>query len=159
MREKITDFSGEFLCPKFLCILQKAAAASGNSSLNEVQQSQSPRSSRTSDITTTTTLLADSPSAIKQKFAEEVKKREDLQKELGLQVWYRKKSNNTEITSNFENFALQKSMKAEMEMAMKLLEKDVHEKQDTIIALRDQLEDIKNINLEMYTKLQVFIYL
>ena len=46
-------------------------------------------------------------------------------------------------------------MKAEMEMAMKLLEKDVHEKQDTIISLRDQLEDIKNINLEMYTKLQV----
>ena len=46
-------------------------------------------------------------------------------------------------------------MKAEMEMAMKLLEKDVHEKQDTIISLRDQLEDIKHINLEMYTKLQV----
>ena len=46
-------------------------------------------------------------------------------------------------------------MKAETEMAMKLLEKDVHEKQDTIISLRDQLEDIKNINLEMYTKLQV----
>ncbi len=49
----------------------------------------------------------------------------------------------------------QRSMKAEMEMAMKLLEKDVHEKQDTIISLRDQLEDIKKINLEMYTKLQV----
>lgn len=48
-------------------------------------------------------------------------------------------------------------MKAEMEMAMKLLEKDVHEKQDTIIHLRDQLEDIKSINLEMYTKLQVTI--
>ena len=50
---------------------------------------------------------------------------------------------------------LQVSMKAEMEMAMKLLERDVHEKQDTIISLRDQLEDIKHINLEMYTKLQV----
>ena len=46
-------------------------------------------------------------------------------------------------------------MKAEMEMAMKLLERDVHEKQDTIISLREQLEDIKHINLEMYTKLQV----
>ena len=46
-------------------------------------------------------------------------------------------------------------MKAEMEMAMKLLEKDVHHKQDTIVCLRDQLEDIKDINLEMYTKLQV----
>ena len=46
-------------------------------------------------------------------------------------------------------------MKAEMEMAMKLLERDVHEKQDTIITLREQLDDIKHINLEMYTKLQV----
>ena len=42
-----------------------------------------------------------------------------------------------------------------MEMAMKLLERDVHEKQDTIITLREQLDDIKHINLEMYTKLQV----
>lgn len=38
---------------------------------------------------------------------------------------------------------------------MKLLEKDIHEKQDTIISLRKQLEDIKTINLEMYRKLQV----
>ena len=44
-------------------------------------------------------------------------------------------------------------MKAEMEMAMKLLEKDVHEKQDTMVTLRAQLEDIKAINLEMVTKL------
>lgn len=49
----------------------------------------------------------------------------------------------------------QKSMKAEMEVATKLLEKDVHEKQDTIRSLRDQLEDIKSLNFEMYTKLQV----
>ena len=49
-------------------------------------------------------------------------------------------------------------MKAETEMAMKLLEKDVHEKQDTIISLRNQLEDIKNINLEMYEKLQVILF-
>jgi S-adenosylmethionine:tRNA-ribosyltransferase-isomerase (queuine synthetase) len=46
-------------------------------------------------------------------------------------------------------------MKAEMEMAMKLMEKDVHEKQDTIVTLRDQLDDIKSINLDMYIKLQV----
>lgn len=46
-------------------------------------------------------------------------------------------------------------MKSEMEVAMKLLEKDIHEKQDTIISLRRQLEDIKLINLEMYKKLQV----
>lgn len=45
-------------------------------------------------------------------------------------------------------------LKAEMEVAMKLLEKDIHEKQDTIISLRRQLDDIKLINLEMYKKLQ-----
>lgn len=38
---------------------------------------------------------------------------------------------------------------------MKLLEKDIHEKQDTIVSLRRQLDDIKQINLEMYRKLQV----
>ena len=48
---------------------------------------------------------------------------------------------------------LEIQIKAEMEMAMKLLEKDVHEKQDTIISLRSQLEDIKGVNLEMFTKL------
>lgn len=48
-----------------------------------------------------------------------------------------------------------KRQKEEMEVAMKLMEKDVHEKQDTIISLRSQLDDIKMINLEMYRKLQV----
>ncbi|XP_011156884.2 protein RUFY3 isoform X2 [Solenopsis invicta] len=62
----------------------------------------------------------------------EKKSRQDLEKELELQI----------------------SMKSEMEVAMKLLEKDIHEKQDTIISLRRQLEDIKLINLEMYKKLQ-----
>ncbi len=46
-------------------------------------------------------------------------------------------------------------MKVEMEMALQLLEKDIHEKQDTVIGLRKQLDDIKAINLEMYQKLQV----
>ncbi|XP_037975588.2 RUN and FYVE domain-containing protein 2 isoform X1 [Plutella xylostella] len=63
---------------------------------------------------------------------EERKKSAELQKELDLQV----------------------SLKAEMEVAMKLLEKDIHDKQDTIISLRRQLDDIKLINLEMYKKLQ-----
>ncbi|CAH1964818.1 unnamed protein product [Acanthoscelides obtectus] len=49
---------------------------------------------------------------------------------------------------------IQMCMKAEMEVAMKLLEKDIHEKQDTIVSLRRQLDDIKLINLEMYKKLQ-----
>lgn len=47
------------------------------------------------------------------------------------------------------------SLKAEMEVAMKLLEKESREKQDNIISLRKQLDDIKMINLEMYKKLQV----
>ncbi|EDW82951.1 uncharacterized protein Dwil_GK22599, isoform A [Drosophila willistoni] len=49
---------------------------------------------------------------------------------------------------------LQVSLKAESDMAMKLLEKDIHDKQDTIVSLRRQLDDIKQINLEMYRKLQ-----
>ncbi len=51
--------------------------------------------------------------------------------------------------------SLQMSMKAEMEMAMKLLEQDVNDKQETIRTLREQLEDIKQINMEMYSKLEV----
>ncbi|XP_070136900.1 protein RUFY3 isoform X4 [Drosophila bipectinata] len=51
---------------------------------------------------------------------------------------------------------LQVSLKAESDMAMKLLEKDIHEKQDTIVSLRRQLDDIKQINLEMYRKLQKY---
>uniref|UniRef100_A0A672SLT9 RUN and FYVE domain containing 2 n=1 Tax=Sinocyclocheilus grahami TaxID=75366 RepID=A0A672SLT9_SINGR len=49
---------------------------------------------------------------------------------------------------------VQVSMKQEMEMAMKLLEKDIHEKQDTLIGLRHQLDDVKAINVEMYQKMQ-----
>lgn len=50
---------------------------------------------------------------------------------------------------------VQVSMKQEMEMAMKLLEKDIHEKQDTLIGLRHQLDEVKTINVEMYQKMQV----
>jgi hypothetical protein len=46
-------------------------------------------------------------------------------------------------------------MKAEMEVAMKLLEKDIHEKQDTIVNLRVQLDEVKSMNVELNTKLQV----
>jgi RUN and FYVE domain-containing protein 1 len=67
--------------------------------------------------------------------ADERRKRQDAERELELQV----------------------CLKAETEMAMKLLEKDIHEKQDTIVSLRRQLEDIKQINLEMYRKLQVIL--
>ncbi|XP_052069940.1 RUN and FYVE domain-containing protein 2-like isoform X1 [Mytilus californianus] len=69
---------------------------------------------------------------LKSKLEEETKMRLDVEKELELQI----------------------GMKQEMEMALRILEKDIHEKQDTMISLRKQLEEIKAINLEMYQKLQ-----
>ncbi|XP_019864722.1 RUN and FYVE domain-containing protein 2 isoform X2 [Aethina tumida] len=69
---------------------------------------------------------------IKQRLEEERKLRQEADKELEIQM----------------------CLKAEMEVAMKLLEKDIHDKQDTIVSLRRQLDDIKLINLEMYKKLQ-----
>nr|CAG4643122.1 EOG090X043H [Ilyocryptus agilis] len=69
---------------------------------------------------------------LKLQLAEEKNRRLDLEKEL----------------------QLQSSMRAETEVALKLLEKDIHEKQDTIISLRKQLEDLKLVNLEMYRKMQ-----
>ena len=50
---------------------------------------------------------------------------------------------------------LQISLKQEMEVAVRLLEKDIHEKQDSIVSLRKQLDDIKAINIELYGKQQV----
>ncbi|XP_028030157.1 RUN and FYVE domain-containing protein 2 isoform X2 [Bombyx mandarina] len=75
---------------------------------------------------------SDKDSEMSKALEEERKKYLEMQKELDLQI----------------------SLKAEMEVAMKLLEKDIHDKQDTIISLRRQLDDIKLINLEMYKKLQ-----
>uniref|UniRef100_A0A8K9UJG9 RUN and FYVE domain containing 1 n=1 Tax=Oncorhynchus mykiss TaxID=8022 RepID=A0A8K9UJG9_ONCMY len=60
------------------------------------------------------------------------KKEEELERELKLQV----------------------GLKQEMEMAMRLLEKDTHEKQDTLQALRQQLDQVKTLNLQMFHKTQ-----
>jgi len=38
---------------------------------------------------------------------------------------------------------------------MRLLEKDSHEKQELTASLRKQLEDVKNINIDMNSRLQV----
>lgn len=46
-------------------------------------------------------------------------------------------------------------LKKEMEVAMKLLEKDTHEKQDTLAALRLQLDQVKTLNLQMFHKAEV----
>ena len=50
---------------------------------------------------------------------------------------------------------LQIGMKQEVEVAMRLLEKDGHDKQELTASLRKQLEDVKNINIEMHSRLQV----
>ncbi|CAL1613507.1 unnamed protein product [Knipowitschia caucasica] len=49
---------------------------------------------------------------------------------------------------------LQVGFKQEMEVAMKLLEKDTHEKQNTLAALRLQLDQVKTLNLQMFQKAQ-----
>lgn len=49
---------------------------------------------------------------------------------------------------------VEKNIRLETETARHLLERDVLEKQDTIISLRKQLEDLKAINLQIYNKLQ-----
>ncbi|KAF7658431.1 hypothetical protein LDENG_00012970 [Lucifuga dentata] len=49
---------------------------------------------------------------------------------------------------------LQVGLKQEMEVAMRLLEKDTHEKQDTLVALRLQLDQVKTLNLQMFHKAQ-----
>lgn len=46
-------------------------------------------------------------------------------------------------------------MRTETEMATRLLERDIHEKQDNIIALRNQLDGVKGYNIEVNSKMQV----
>ena len=42
---------------------------------------------------------------------------------------------------------MQINMRKEIETAMKLMERDLHEKQDTLIVLRQQLTDVKVNNI------------
>ncbi|CAL8236444.1 unnamed protein product [Arctogadus glacialis] len=65
-------------------------------------------------------------------YKEEKRIRQELERELELQV----------------------GLKQEMEVAMRLLEKDTHEKQDTLAALRLQLDQVKTLNLQMFHKAQ-----
>lgn len=50
---------------------------------------------------------------------------------------------------------IQISMRQEMELAMKMLEKDVCEKQDALVSLRQQLDDLRALKHELAFKLQV----
>ncbi|XP_037941020.1 protein RUFY3 isoform X3 [Teleopsis dalmanni] len=103
---------------------QNAIAIKASPTSLAAHSDTSSNSSNGNDKNTADKLTAD--------LTEEKKKTAELEKELKLQV----------------------SLKAESDMAMKLLEKDIHEKQDTIVSLRRQLDEIKQINLEMYRKLQ-----
>ncbi|XP_034037349.1 RUN and FYVE domain-containing protein 2 [Thalassophryne amazonica] len=67
-----------------------------------------------------------------KQYKEEKRIRQELERELELQV----------------------GLKQEMEVAMRLLEKDTHEKQDTLAALRLQLDQVKALNLQMFHKAQ-----
>nr|XP_026693681.1 zinc finger (FYVE)-7 isoform X3 [Ciona intestinalis] len=49
---------------------------------------------------------------------------------------------------------LQMSLKSELDVAMKLLEKDIFAKQDGLVTLREQLDNVKAINMDVYNKLQ-----
>ncbi|KAG9485061.1 hypothetical protein GDO78_008263 [Eleutherodactylus coqui] len=42
----------------------------------------------------------------------------------------------------------------EIEFAVNFLEKDIHDKQDTLIGLKEQLKEVKAINYEVYQKKQ-----
>lgn len=50
---------------------------------------------------------------------------------------------------------VQIGMKQEMELSMKMLEKDICEKQDALVELRQQLEDLCAINQQLSHKSQV----
>ncbi|XP_015037110.2 protein RUFY3 isoform X7 [Drosophila pseudoobscura] len=96
------------------------------------QSSQTQQQQKDSDNSSGSGSEKEKTEGVSTDLSEERRKNGELEKELKLQV----------------------SLKAESDMAMKLLEKDIHEKQDTIVSLRRQLDDIKQINLEMYRKLQ-----
>ncbi|XP_061439384.1 protein RUFY3 isoform X4 [Rhineura floridana] len=68
----------------------------------------------------------------RKQLKEETQLRLDVEKELEVQI----------------------GMRQEMELAMKMLEKDVCEKQDALVALRQQLDDLRALKLELSFKLQ-----
>uniref|UniRef100_A0A8C3JCM6 RUN and FYVE domain containing 3 n=1 Tax=Calidris pygmaea TaxID=425635 RepID=A0A8C3JCM6_9CHAR len=69
----------------------------------------------------------------RKQLKEETQLRLDVEKELEVQI----------------------GMRQEMELAMKMLEKDVCEKQDALVALRQQLDDLRALKHELSFKLQV----
>ncbi|MEE6478975.1 hypothetical protein FKM82_012070 [Ascaphus truei] len=70
------------------------------------------------------------------------------------EIWKKLKDEKHTRLELEKELELQVGMKTEMEMAMKLLENDIYEKQDTLVVLRQQLDDVKTINLQMCQKVQ-----
>nr|XP_015195122.1 PREDICTED: protein RUFY3 isoform X4 [Lepisosteus oculatus] len=68
----------------------------------------------------------------RKQLKEETQLRLDVEKELEVQI----------------------GMKQEMELSMKMLEKDICEKQDALVALRQQLDDLRTLNHELSHKSQ-----
>ncbi|XP_033861971.3 protein RUFY3-like isoform X2 [Acipenser ruthenus] len=68
----------------------------------------------------------------RKQLKEETQLRLDVEKELEVQI----------------------GMKQEMELSMKMLEKDICEKQDALVALRQQLDDLRSLNHEFSLKSQ-----
>ncbi|ESO03035.1 hypothetical protein HELRODRAFT_80894, partial [Helobdella robusta] len=84
----------------------------------------------------------------------EIERKTYLQSQMGLDQLYldAQKNFNEEVHLRLEiekELSHQISLKQEMEVGMKLLETDVHKKQDLIVSLRKQLEDIKSINVKL----------
>lgn len=50
---------------------------------------------------------------------------------------------------------VQIGLKQELEVGMRLLERDIHEKQDFITSLRTQLDDVKALNIQLTQKAEV----
>ncbi|XP_029439124.1 RUN and FYVE domain-containing protein 1 isoform X2 [Rhinatrema bivittatum] len=70
------------------------------------------------------------------------------------EIWHQLKEEKRIRKELEKELELQTGMKTEMEIAMKLLEKDTHEKQNTLVTLRQQLDEVKAINLQMFQKVQ-----
>ncbi|XP_030069034.1 RUN and FYVE domain-containing protein 1 isoform X2 [Microcaecilia unicolor] len=70
------------------------------------------------------------------------------------EIWHQLKEEKRIRMELEKDLKLQSGMKTEMEIAMKFLEKDTHEKQDALVVLRQQLDEVKAINLQLFEKVQ-----
>ncbi|XP_071985413.1 RUN and FYVE domain-containing protein 2 isoform X3 [Engystomops pustulosus] len=64
------------------------------------------------------------------------------------------KSNAKLIEEEADSDLVPVRVQREIEFAVNLLEKDIHDKQDTLIGLKEQLKEVKAINYEIYQKKQ-----